>query len=264
MQNTPQTLFYNNNYDQFIANACFAFSALPTVIQHALTDQRRVILVANNPSITEEKLDTLLQPSDILVLFNNFIHADFLTQHHVAKTLPKLLFFRQIGDSLLHFGLPPRSNNVAAVDRMAKQAALGILLSNTPYQFPTLVDDPSPGDDPVTPKRIMTIPQTLREALSSDEHCRILSEQHSVVADYPIFGNIHSSAPTSGFLLYRLLLAARHQVQQLKPDAQPLQIVLLGFNDEDKTAHFWEGHNWAFERQEFATPPNGVDIIRQY
>jgi len=41
-----------------------------------------------------------------------------------------LLFFRQIGDSKLHFGLPPRSNNVSVMKRMAKSAPIGILLSN--------------------------------------------------------------------------------------------------------------------------------------
>ena len=45
---------------------------------------------------------------------------------------------------------------------------------------------------------------------------------------------------------------------------RPLEIMMLGFNDDDKTGHFWEGHNWSFERQELANPPMGVQIIRQY
>ena len=92
----------------------------------------------------------------------------------------------------------------------------------------------------------------------------MLSEQHKVVADYPIFTDIHSSAPTSGFLLYRLLLSAHLRIQQKQKAETLLSIVMLGFNNDDKTAHFWEGHNWAFERQALATPPTGVEIIRQY
>jgi hypothetical protein len=39
---------------------------------------------------------------------------------------------------------------------------------------------------------------------------------------------------------------------------------MIGFNDNDKTAHFWQGHNWEFERHEMSSPPPEVEIIRQY
>ncbi len=248
----------------FSIQSAMAFETLPLTIQAPLLQSKRIILIANNPSIDTANLASLLQPTDILVLFNDFIHADFFANHPIAKDLPKLLFFRQIGDSLLHFGLPPRSNNLTAILDMAKQAPLGILYGNTAYQFPLPADDPRPKDDPITPERILDIPEMLSHLLHSEDYSRVLSELHSVVADYPIFDDIHSSAPTSGFLLYRLLLAARLHVQQRQSAETPLAIVMLGFNDDDKTAHFWEGHNWAFERQELATPPSKVEIIRQY
>lgn len=244
--------------------SALAFTNLPLVLQKPLLQSKRIILIANNPSIDTASLETLLQPTDTLVLFNDFIHADFFANHPLAKDLPKLLFFRKIGDSLLHFGLPPRSNNLTAMLDMAKHAPLGILFGNTDYQFPLPADDPSPHDDPITASRMLKIPEQLDKLLRSDEHCRVLSEQHEVVADYPIFADIHSSAPTSGFLLYRLLLSARLYIQQKQNAETPLSIVMLGFNNDDKTAHFWEGHNWAFERQELATPPRDVEIIRQY
>lgn len=244
--------------------SAMAFETLPLTIQEQLLQSKRIVLIANNPSIDTASLEALLQPTDMLVLFNDFIHADFFANHPIAKDLPKLLFFRQIGDSLLHFGLPPRSNNLTAMLDMAKHAPLGILFGNTDYQFPLPADDPRPNDDPITARRVIDIPKLLNDLLRSNEHCSVLSEQHRVVADYPIFADIHSSAPTSGFLLYRLLLAARLYVQQRQNAETPLSIVMLGFNNEDKTAHFWEGHNWAFERQELATPPNSVEIIRQY
>ena len=266
MQNTLHTLLFDNHYDPLSTSTTSPtpYDTLPPVIQNALLNRQRIILIANNPSISQAKLEALLQPTDMLVLFNDFIHAEFFARHELTKTLPKLLFFRQIGDSLLHFGLPPRSNNVAVINEMATQAPLGILLSNTTYQFPTPADDPRPNDDPVTESRIVAIPKILHDLLQSDEQCRVLSERHDVVADYPSFTHIHSSAPTSGFLLYRLLLAARLEVRELQPKRALLEIVMLGFNDSDKTAHFWEGHNWTFERQELATPPNGVDMVRQY
>ena len=244
--------------------SALAFTSLPLVLQKPLLQSKRIILIANNPSIDTASLKALLQPTDVLVLFNDFIHADFFANHPLAKDLPKLLFFRQIGDSKLHFGLPPRSNNVTAMLDMTKQAPLGILFGNAAYQFPMPCDDPSPADDPITANRVLEIPEPLDKLLRSDEHCAVLSEQHSVVADYPIFADIHSSAPTSGFLLYRLLLSARLYIQQKQKAETPLSIIMLGFNNDDKTAHFWEGHNWAFERQELATPPTGVEIIRQY
>lgn len=249
---------------KFDIESTTAFETLPITIQAQLLQSKRIVLIANNPSIDTASLENLLQPSDMLVLFNDFIHADFFANHPIAKDLPKLLFFRQIGDSLLHFGLPPRSNNLTAMLDMAKQAPLGILYGNTAYQFPLPADDPRPKDDPITPERILDIPELLNNLLHSNEHCRVLSELHSVVDDYPIFADIHSSAPTSGFLLYRLLLAARLHVQQRQSTETPLSIIMLGFNNDDKTAHFWEGHNWAFERQELATPPSKVEIIRQY
>jgi len=248
----------------FDTESALAFASLPLVIQEQLLQSKRIVLIANNPSIDKASLEALLQPTDMLVLFNDFIHADFFAHHPSAKDLPKLLFFRKNGDSLLHFGMPPRSNNLTAMLDMAKHAPLGILFGNTDYQFPLPADDPSPNDDPITASRVLEIPKLLNDSLHSDEHCRVLSEQHSVVADYPVFADIHSSAPTSGFLLYRLLLAARLHMQQRQNAKTPLSIVMLGFNNDDKTAHFWEGHNWTFERQELATPPNGVEIIRQY
>lgn len=241
-----------------------AFANLPTNIQTALAQKNRIVFIANNPSITTEQLEDLLQPDDVLILFNHFIHADFFANHELISTLPKLLFFRQIGDSNLHFGLPPRSNNVAVMKRMAKAAPLGLLLSNCSYQFPTPEDDPSPNDDPITDGRILIIPSAVKTLLQSDGHHGVLSERHPVVEDYPAFQDIHSSAPSSGFLLYRLLLAARTHLQDMQQTELPLRLLMLGFNDNDKTAHFWQGHNWEFERQEMSAPPPEVEVIRQY
>ena len=146
--------------------------------------------------------------------------------------------------------------------QMAETAPLGILLSNQSYQFPSPADDPRPDDDPITTDRVLTIPSRLQELLLDPSHHSVLSDQHSVVADYPTFEDIHSSAPSSGFLLYRLFLAAREYVQHTQQVAQPIELVMVGFNDNDKTAHFWHGHNWAFERQEMLAAPRGVEIYR--
>lgn len=108
------------------------------------------------------------------------------------------------------------------------------------------------------------IPDALQQLLQDNEYCRVLCEHHPVVADYPHFTDIHSSAPSSGFLLYRLLLAARTHVQHLTADAAALEMVMLGFNNDERTQYFWSGHNWVFERQELATAPAGVQVIRQY
>jgi len=245
-----------------INTAKSAFLTLPVVIQTALEQAKRVVLIANNPAVTTTQLEMLLQPDDVLVLFNHFIHDDFFASHELASSLPKLLFFRQIGDSRLHFGLPPRSNHISVVEQMAETAPLGILTSNQPYQFPTLADDPSPNDDPITAHRILGIPSNMQKLLSSTIHHSVLSEHHEVVADYPCFTNIHSSAPSSGFLLYRLMLAARAYLHSIQDMKLPLEIVMIGFNDNDKTAHFWHGHNWDFERQEMNRPPIGVTIHR--
>jgi len=235
---------------------------LPAVIQTVLEQAKRIVLVANNPAVTTTQLEMLLQPNDILVLFNHFIHAGFFAGHQLARLLPKLLFFRQIGDSKLHFGLPPRSNHISTIEQMAETAPLGILTSNQSYQFPSLADDPSPDDDPITAQRILDIPSNMQKLLSSTIHHSVLSEHHKVVADYPYFTDIHSSAPSSGFLLYRLMLAARAYLHNTGETKLPLEIVMIGFNDNDKTAHFWHGHNWNFERQEMSRPPTGVTIHR--
>ena len=245
-----------------INTAQSAFLTLPVVIQTALEQAKRVVLIANNPAVTTTQLEMLLQPDDVLVLFNHFIHDDFFASHQLASSLPKLLFFRQIGDSKLHFGLPPRSNHISVVEQMAETAPLGILTSNQSYQFPTLADDPSPNDDPITTHRILDIPSSIKKLWLSSIHHSVLSERHEVVADYPCFTDIHSSAPSSGFLLYRLMLAARAYLQHIQKTKPPLEIVMIGFNDNDKTAHFWHGHNWDFERQEMSRPPTGVTIHR--
>ncbi|MGO2279193.1 MULTISPECIES: hypothetical protein [unclassified Psychrobacter] len=245
-----------------ISTATSAFLTLPVVIQTALNQAKRVVIVANNPAVTTTQLEMLLQPNDVLVLFNHFIHADFFASHQLASSLPKLLFFRQIGDSKLHFGLPPRSNHISTIEQMAETAPLGILTSNHSYQFPSLADDPSPDDDPITAQRILNVPSSMQELLSSPIYHSVLSERHEVVADYPYFNDIHSSAPSSGFLLYRLMLTARAYLHHIQKTELPLEIVMIGFNDNDKTAHFWHGHNWDFERQEMSRPPKGVIVHR--
>ena len=239
-----------------------AFLTLPVVIQTALEQSKRVVVIANNPAITTAQLERLLQPDDVLVLFNHFIHADFFANHQAISLLPKLLFFRQIGDSKLHFGLPPRSNNLSMMEQMAKTAPLGILTSNQSYPFPSLTDDPNPDDDPVVTHRVLNVPLPMQELLMSPTYCSVLSERHAVVADYPYFVDIHSSAPSSGFLLYRLMLAAREYVHHTQKTELPLELLLIGFNNNDKTAHFWHGHNWAFERQEMSALPPRVSIHR--
>ena len=256
----------NSTSSDFIicSEAKTAFDSLPPVIQTALMEKKRIVCIANNPSINTSSLDSLLEPTDLLVLFNHFVHADYFATHPLISQLPKLLFFRQIGDSNLHFGLPPRSNNVSDIYEMNKRAPLGILMSNQPYQFPQPNDDLTAHDDPVTASRALMIPDALVNLFHDNNQCGVLSEHHPVVADYPYFSDIHSSASSSGFLLYRLLLAARTHVQHLQNSAFPLEMVMIGFNDEAKTEHFWSGHNWAFERQEMAKAPADVQIIRQY
>ena len=143
MQSTYQTAALNDDY--YYSDILYSpYQTLPPVIQDTLLDRQRIIVIANNPSITQAKLEALLQPTDMLVLFNDFIHAEFFAYHPSAKDLPKLLFFRQNGDSLLHFGLPPRSNNLTAILEMTKHATLGMLFGNTDYQFPLPSDDPRP------------------------------------------------------------------------------------------------------------------------
>ncbi|GAF52367.1 hypothetical protein [Psychrobacter sp. JCM 18900] len=76
-----------------ISTAQSAFLTLPVVIQPALEQAKRVVLIANNPAVTTTQLEMLIQPDDVLVLFNHFIHDDFFASHQLASSLPKLLFF---------------------------------------------------------------------------------------------------------------------------------------------------------------------------
>ncbi|GAF56731.1 hypothetical protein JCM18901_2478 [Psychrobacter sp. JCM 18901] len=61
-----------------------ALLTLPVVIQTALEQAKRVVLIANNPAVTTTQLEMLIQPDDVLVLFNHFIHADFFCQPSVS------------------------------------------------------------------------------------------------------------------------------------------------------------------------------------
>lgn len=240
-----------------------AFLSLPNNIQDCLHEQKRVVMIANNPSVSTHYLEQLLKDGDTVVLFNDFIKADFFSTHPLVKTLPKVLFFRQIGDSALHFGLPPRSNSVMAIKKMAAAAPLGIMLSNQMYQFPRPSDDPSPDDDPAPFDRIVVMDDALHALFTDSDRCCALPEDHLVVADYPSFTDIHSSAPSSGFLMYRLLLAARQHIQSLSDSDSVFDLLMVGFNHDTKTQHFWHGHNWAFEREEMQALPTGVSLIQQ-
>ncbi len=261
---TPHATLSASSMAAFISPfiQCQAFKALPLTTQTSLGQAKRVLLIANNPSISPQTLAALLQPNDMLVLFNHFIHGDYFATNALAKTLPKLLFFRQIGDSCLHFGLPPRHNNLPFIEQMLTAANVGFLFTNIGYQFPSLADDASPDDDPIDAQVQLTVPDDLRARFTEPATSAVLCEQHPVVADYPIFEDIHSSSPSSGFLMYRLLRAVRAHLQDTYK--QQLEIVLLGFNTDDNTNYFWQGHNWAFERQEMANLPDGIRLIQQY
>lgn len=237
-----------------------AYLTLPRFFIEHLLDSQRVVLIANNPAISTEILDSTLQQDDILVLFNHFIQADYFTSSPLAQPLLKLLFFRQIGDSLLHFGLPPRRNNLPAIEQMLKDGKVGFLFGNEGYHFPTVEDDPNPDDDPIDDSVTLVISNLLRQAISDDYYTRILNDMHPVVADYPVYENIHSSAPSSGFLMYRLMLAVQAYLKDLYQ--HPLEIVLLGFNHNKSTEYFWHGHNWDFERQEMSNLPDNVTRIK--
>lgn len=245
-----------------MANGKAAMTAMPTVTQMALRQCGRVVLIANNPSITTATLDELLRPTDLIVLFNHFIHANYFATSPTACALPKLLFFRQIGDSKLHFGMPPRHNNLPAIETMVDNASIGFLFSNTAYQFPDLQDDPSPDDDPIDDSVQLTITAPLKAMLNDSAYSRAIREAHQVVADYPHFEDIHSSAPSSGFFIYRVMMGIRHYLAAHYQ--HNLEIIMVGFNHDHKTDYFWHGHNWPFEREELARPPNGVTVIRQY
>ncbi|WP_201541452.1 hypothetical protein [Psychrobacter faecalis] len=79
-----------------ISKEAAAFTALPLNIQNALKQNKRIVFIANNPSISTDKLEQLLRPDDVLVLFNYFINADFFANHPLASSLPKLLFFARL------------------------------------------------------------------------------------------------------------------------------------------------------------------------
>lgn len=258
-QSSPSTLTPHLDPDH--NTALSAFAAIPASIQQQLRQCDRIILIANNPSISTSTLDTLLKPTDLLVLFNHFIHKDYFAANTVATQLPKLFFFRQIGDSLLHFGLPPRRNNVPALEQMIKTAPVGFLFSNSPYQFPTLADDPSPHDDPIDETVRLTLSDSLQQKLTDDHFSRAIAEDHDVVADYPHFEDIHSSAPSSGFFMYRLMRAVQSYLAASFDHS--VEIVMIGFNHDSKTDYFWHGHNWAFEREELAITPLGINVIQQ-
>lgn len=244
-------------YDTLLQDS---YLTLPRHIREALLNNSRVIFIANNPSITTSDLDQTLRKGDIVVLFNHFIQAEYFAHSPLATQLIKLLFFRQIGDSRLHFGLPPRHNNVSVIEQMLKDNKLGLLFGNDGYHFPTLADDPSPDDDPIDDTVTLDLSNSLSEAIKNADYTSILSDTHPVVADYPIYEDIHSSAPSSGFLMYRLMLAIKTYLHQ--QHGHQLQLALLGFNDDKKTDYFWHGHNWAFERQEMTDLPEGVTRIK--
>ena len=237
-----------------------AYLTLPQHIRKALLDNCRVVFIANNPSISTSDLDQTLQKGDIVVLFNHFIQAEYFAHSPLAAKLIKLLFFRQIGDSRLHFGLPPRHNNLSVIEQMIRDNKIGLLFGNNGYHFPTLADDPSPDDDPIDETVTLDLSNSLTEAIKSAYYTNILSDNHPVVADYPIYDHIHSSAPSSEFLMYRLILAIKTYLHQ--QHGHQLQLALLGFNDDKKTDYFWHGHNWAFERQEMTDLPEGVIRIK--
>ena len=237
-----------------------AYLTLPRHIREALLDNSRVIFVANNPSISTSDLDQTLQKGDIVVLFNHFIQAEYFAHSPLAAQLTKLLFFRQIGDSRIHFGLPPRHNNITIIEQMLKDNKVGFLFGNDRYHFPTLADDPSPDDDPIDDTVTLELSDSLSAAIENAHYSSILPDTHLVVTDYPIYEHIHSSAPSSGFLIYRLMLAIKTYLLQYH--GHQLQLALLGFNDDEKTDYFWSGHNWVFERQETANPPEGVTLIK--
>jgi len=97
----PVSYDVNNNNSKLHLNdsdnadiSMLAYESLPATIQKALLSQNRLVIIANNPSITIETLEQTLQPTDILVLFNDFIHADFFCYSYTCQNLTQTVIFQ--------------------------------------------------------------------------------------------------------------------------------------------------------------------------
>lgn len=209
--------------------------AIPKTIRHQLGSSiKRVVLIANNPAISIHLIHRVIKGQDLLVFFNNTQHLPLFAK----LPNPHLYFFRSIFNNGLHWGLPPHPNNIPALEKLARNQQLAVAYSSYP-------------------PNIKEFPQNLKAVFVNPDRTSLILEKNPAWFDYVYKKEIAYSAPSSGFMLYRLFLQIRQTACLME---NSFQIVLLGYNDSAGST-FWEGHNWEFERIEIQNSPRYVKII---
>ena len=206
----------------------FVCIAAPRGLPKAVVDDlgrtiARVVLVSNHEDRASlQALLTTIGPLDLLVQFN-------FCAHNAAIALlncQKLFVFRAHGGSGTNFGYRP--------DALAFQ---GTTFAPQRGQVSLLFVDNLPST--------ARAPACFQGAARNPAAWAYVDLSDRPFNTYPL-PDCDYAGPSSGFVTLQLLLDAR---QRLSQQGQPgFEIVLWGFKDAPGY-HFWEGHNWRFERR---------------
>lgn len=229
-----------NNAEANAKKSCF-LPVIPEKIANQLGKAiKRVVLIANNPAITEDLLSSVIEPSDLLVFFNNAS----LIPSCIDRKNPLLVVFRAAGDSGNHWGLPPNPSKVSDLNAIAEEGLLSVMYSKN------LPD-------------ISALPPKLQSVFLNPEASSLFPEKHTAWTDYPVNPENPYAGPSSGFALYRIFLYSMRtgsfaETTEQKPPM--FNIALLGFNNTP-TSNLLKCHNWDFERSDIEKPSADVKLI---
>jgi hypothetical protein len=207
-------------------------------------DITRVILLANNAELSLEDIEKLgVSRHDLVVQFNACMYHEILSR----KSCSYMFFFREHFDTGTHHGFPCPATIVQDAIREPRR-----------YFFIFTGKAPQPG--------LWSYPalQARTSVLDADYVTARLP-------DYPLQAGVPFAAPSSGFLLLRLLLLIKNN--QFRPTADDqgqflrriyhlcqrvedlwrfrnssrFSLELVGFSPT-REGTFWNGHSWDYER----------------
>ncbi len=200
---------------------------------------RRVVLVANNKGIGAAVPAQWIDQATLLVFFNCPVRLAIFNEYDN----PRLFCFR--GNGRNHWGLPPNKNRVDEMEKLIHRSLVTMVCWR---YLPTAIDELPPG---------------VQGMIADKKRFSLISRDHDAWRDYPNTFSVKERChrvPSTGFAFYRVFL--RLLLQQTRPENNhvPFEIVTLGFNHVIG-GHFWDGHDWAFERSELQTTPAGVHHV---
>lgn len=202
-----------------------------TVVEELGRTLKRVILVANNRLLEEDKLLAAISKDSLAVQFNQCVHFPVLQQVDCAK----LFAFRALGNGNDGYGPNVGAFSDLPAGGVGNRVSV-LFVDNMPLQT--------------------SAPPALRTVALNPHAVGFGRTTTRIFSEYPR-AEIKFAGPSTGFAV---LLWMLEEQKRLAKNGAGFEIALIGF-ENTSTDPRWRGHNWEYERAFIADTASGLTLI---